>query len=143
MKNKLDVSKIKVGELMATISYEKVISVKKDEILVENIATGDRYTIQGKPLIEQMYSADQYSSEKKVGKFEMAELLQANSNLPITVNFDKVDGTNRTFRGYVTHPESLMGRNYANDFEDGLKQKQVDNRSVKFAIINGVKYTVK
>lgn len=148
--HKVESSKVKSGDLMALVYYVKVKSVDQggNELIVEDLYHGGSdIQLRGKELIENSFSADQYSEEEKVTKTHAAEILVHSSNRPLTVSFMKVDGSERILKGRLVKPEPLLGRSMVEDLElpltDKNRMRQVDHRTINWLIVDGVKYTVK
>lgn len=142
-----DPATVKAGDLIAVIHYAKVQSANNggSELFVEDVdSPGKIIRIQGKELVARTLSADSFFEESDVTKTEAAQLLVESYNRPFTVNFIKADGSERTLRGRLIHPEPLMGRSMVEDL-DALAPKnirQVDHRTINWLIVNGVKYVV-
>jgi hypothetical protein len=141
-------TQVKAGDLMALTYWVKVKSVTAngEHFDVENIEDNNSpIHINGGDLIRKSASADQYQKEEKVGKTKAAELLVSSTNRPFTVAFLKTDGNERLLRGRLVKPEPLLGRSMVEDMElKGVNRlRQVDHRTIKYLIVDGVKYTVK
>lgn len=147
--NATDPTKVQKGHLMAFTYWAEVKEVKANgEALIICDLDNNRTEIQvtGKELVGRAYSADQFEEEEKVGKTRAAELLISSPNRPLTVCFEKQDGTERVLKGRLVQPEPLLGRSMVEDLEvkDAKNRlRQVDHRTIKYLIVDGVKYTVK
>jgi hypothetical protein len=146
--NKVDPTKVKVGDLMAFTYYVKIKKSNSngEDLLVEDLDNGgSEIRVQGKELVTSSYSADQFAEEEKVTKTRAAEILINSPNRPLTVSFQKQDGTERVMRGRLVAPEPLLGRSMVEDLEttDKNRLRQVDHRTINWIIVDGVKYTVK
>lgn len=141
----MQIKKTKVGDLLAVIKYAKVIRVFNDEAVLRDVEDESEFRIIGSSLVEKCLSADQFEETKKVSKTELAEKLVSSFNQPLTVCFDKSDGTERILRGKLLEPEPLLGRSYLEDMDitDKNKTRLVDHRSLKYIIVDGVKYVSK
>jgi hypothetical protein len=144
------VDKVKEGDLMAFTYYGK-IAHKDTEwnnipvVQVKGVAgSPDSFQVRGKELIESALSADQFSAEEKVSKTKAAEILSTAYNRPFTVCFDKQDGEERVLRGRLVEPEPLLGRSHVEDLDitEGHRLRLVDHRTIRWIIVNCVKYTV-
>lgn len=142
-------SDIKQGDLMAFIYYAKVTD-KEDGYLQRVSVNGvagapPAFHVQGKELIENSFSADQFHRTEKLSKTAVAEILTTSYNRPFTVCFDKADGNERTLRGRLVQPEPLLGRSHVEDLDitEGHNLRLVDHRTLKYLIVDGVKYVVK
>jgi hypothetical protein len=149
-KNKVVPDQVKTDDLMALVYYVKVKQVRNNgEILVVGDVDhgGADITVQGKELIEGSYSADYFAEEEKVTMTQAAEVLVGSANRPLTVCFIKTDGTERTLKGRLVRPEPLLGRSMVEDLTlaptDLNRLRQVDHRTIKFIVIDGVKFVVK
>jgi hypothetical protein len=135
------------GDIMALINFVRVTQRKPGSrtIMVQSVENGMEFEVEGNEIIEQMFSADRYTREEKKTKTELAEILLASNNVPFTVVFDKVDGTERTLRGRLQSAEPLLGRSNVIDLDvtSGIPLRQVDHRTLKSIIVGGVKYTLK
>jgi hypothetical protein len=143
-------TKVKQGDIMALVTYVKVDATLNNGtfLKVSNVdqeASAKTFEIHGKDIIEGSFSADQFEEEVKVTKTKLAEILVSSHNRPFTVDYDKDDGTPRTLRGRLIHPEPLLGRSKVEDFDikDSNRVRLVDHRTIRSLIVNGVKYTVK
>lgn len=146
--NRINPDTIKPGDLMAIVHYVKVkdTNLPSFEINCEDIdLDGHFMKIQGKQILENAFSADQYVEEIKVSKTQAADFLVHSINRPFTVNFTKSDGTDRTLRGRLVCPEPLLGRSMVEDLDEtsGHNLRQVDHRTIRYIIIEGTKYIVK
>ena len=130
---------------MAFVYYAKVKRASSDVLDVESIdKKGMDFKVEGKELIENGFSADQYDEEEKVSMTRAAEILVSSYNRPLTVCFDKNDGTERVLRGRLVHPEPLLGRSMVEDLDlPSDRFRLVDHRTLKFLVVDGVKYSVK
>ncbi len=146
--HKVDPAKVKKGDLMAFTYYVKIKSSNRngEELLVEDLDNGlSEIRVQGKDLVVSSHSADQFAEEEKVTKTRAAEILINSPNRPLTVCFLKADGTERVLRGRLIAPEPLLGRSMVEDLEtlDKNRLRQVDHRTIKFLVVDQVKYIVK
>ena len=144
---KIVAKQVKTGDLMAFVYYGKVktIAATGSNVIVFDVDNKREMAVQGTELIESSLSADQFQEEEKVSKTRAAEILVNSPNRPLTVCFDKQDGTERTMRGRLVQPEPLLGRSMVEDLDiDGNNRlRQVDHRTIKWLIVDGMKYTVK
>jgi hypothetical protein len=137
---------IKTDELMAFIMYGKVKQNNRgNRIRLANVDDGTEFFAEGRELIEKSFSADQYNDTVKLGKQALAEKLIHAYNRPLTVCFTKTDGTDRVLRGRLIEPEPLLGRSMVEDLDlDGSnKLRLVDHRTIKYLVIDGVKFVAK
>lgn len=103
------------------------------------------FNVHGRSLNESSFSADQFHETRKASKTEVAEILVKSFNIPFTVCFVKQeDETERVLRGRLIAPEPLLGRSHVEDLDitDGHRIRLVDHRSLKWLIVNGIKYVV-
>lgn len=146
--NKVDPAKVKSGDIMACIAYVKVKAVqqKGDVLVVNDLTNGvSEFNINGRDLVEACLSADQFSETQKVTMTAAAEILVTSHNTPFTVCFEKQDGTERVLRGRLISHEALLGRSKVEDLDttDAHRMRLVDHRTIKWLVVNGVKYVVK
>ena len=144
----LDVSKVEAGHLLTFVRYFHVKTVAAGGSRLEVCDTNQQtFGIHGKELVEACFSADWFQEEVAATKTAVAERLVSAGFLPFTVCFLKQDGEERILRGRLVAPEPLLGRSHVEDLDikDGLKPglRLVDHRTIKWLIINGVKYKVK
>lgn len=143
----MNINKTKKGEILSMTNYMTVQSVNpSDNSMMVKDLTGMEFKIGGKQLIEsgKIQSASQFEKEVKVSRTELIEKFKGTNGTAITVNFDKVDGENRTMVCYYLSPEPELGRSYVKDLEDPKSfNKQCDHRTLQWMIFNGVKYSVK
>lgn len=144
VKHNVKVAKVKKGHLMAFVYYGEVESANPDFLSIRNVDDNMSFRVEGKELIERSFSADQFDQEIKVNKTSAAEILISSHNRPFTVCFEKQDGEERVLRGRLITPEPLLGRSMVEDLEikSGHRLRQVDHRTIKYLIVEGVKYTV-
>jgi hypothetical protein len=139
-------TQVKAQDILALTYWVKVVRVEKsDKLLVEDLNNNNKFYVQGKELIDTVGSADNYQTTKKVGKMEGAEMLTQLYGKPVTVNYDKADGSNRTLRGKLLSSESLLGRSYFEDLDlpaGEHRTRLVDHRTLHYFIVDGVKYVV-
>lgn len=136
---------IQKDDIMAFVYYTKVLKAGNNVLDVHNIDADMDFRVEGKSLIERGLSADQYEEEVKVTKTRAAEILISSYNRPLTVCFEKLDGTERVLRGRLIRPEPLLGRSMVEDLDVAASHRQrlVDHRTIRYIIVEGVKYEVK
>ncbi len=152
--NKTDPSKVKKGEILAITYYTIVENVAGDMLAVRDVV-GDvgGINVNGKSLIANALSADQFQETVKVTKTQAAQLLIESTNRPFTVVFEKQDSKDgkdreRVLRGRLISHEALLGRSIVEDLDLPLNEKGgrirlVDHRTLKSLTVDGVKYEVK
>lgn len=115
-------------------------------IVVEDLNTGEDFRVTGTALVEGSLSADQYDQTVKLTKTAASDKFASIPvTIPLTVRFVKADGQERTLRGHRLSTTSL-GRSQVNDMDvDHTKHRlrQVDHRTIKWFVVEGVKYEVK
>lgn len=144
-------SKVKQDDLMALVSYVKVKKVINGgtNLDVVDVDTGLEYSVNGKPVVEKMESANQFDKTSKLTKTGLAELLPSLINRPFTVSFIKADGSTRVLRGrLVDSKERALGYAKVKDLEADKADKsgglrQVDLRQIQYIISDGIKYELK
>jgi len=132
-------------DIMAFVYWAKVVNNDGNSLDVHNIDEDMDFRVQGKDLVERGLSADQFEQEIKVTKTRVAEILISSYNRPLTVCFEKLDGTERVLRGRLVRPEPLLGRSMVEDLDVTTCHLHVvvDHRKIKYLIVEGVKYEVK
>ena len=147
--NKIDPNKVMPDDLMAVIYYVKVNNknYNGDKLSVQELDAGiPNIEITGKDLIKNCLSADQFAEEMEVSMTKMAEIFITSYNRPLKVCFVKQDGEERTLRGRLIQPEPLLGRSHVEDLdlEKGKHRlRLVDHRTIKWLVVDGVKYKAK
>lgn len=152
--NKTDPNKVEPGDLMAIIHYVKVNSINTftNTMVVSPLdKIGTDITVQGGDLIVNALSADYYAEEVKTTMTDVAQKLVTSYNRPLTVCFTKQgtkgkdEGEERVLRGRLISHEALLGRSRVEDLDkpEGDRFRLVDHRTIKYLIVDGVKYTVK
>lgn len=103
------------------------------------------FSVNGQRLVESFVSADTWDDQKEVTKTAMAEKLVNAGVLPFTVCFVKSRGQERVLRGRLVEHENLLGRSMVLDFDvaKGSPLREVDHRTLKWLILDGVKYVLK
>jgi hypothetical protein len=146
-RRKLDPARVKVGDIMAFVHYVKVKKVNDGGMSLQlQDLDGDQgeFVVRGARLIASSFSADQYHEEQRVSMTRAAEILVSSFNRPLTVCFIKKRGDERLLRGRLLQPEPLLGRSHVLDLDVSGKNRirLVDHRTIKYLIVDGVKYTV-
>lgn len=135
----------KANDVVAIVRYAKVHKAVGESVELEDLDDKTKYSIRGKDLLNSLRSASLFNKQEKITLTKAAELVSSSFNTPMTVCFTKQDGTDRTMVCRLLSTEPLLGRSHVDDLEitDGHRLRQVDHRTIKWAIINGVKYVVK
>jgi hypothetical protein len=146
--HRIQATKVKPGELMVFPYWGHVVEVVNEgkDLLIEGIDPGlGRFHVRGHNLIEGGSSADQFEHEEKVSKTRAAELLVNSHNKPFTVCFTKQTGEDRVLRGRLIAAEPLLGRSHVEDLDvrDGHRIRLVDHRTIKWLVVDGLKYVVR
>lgn len=147
---------VKVNDLMAIVNYVKVnnkvtanISGRNHtRISVTDLDSNMKFDVTGDDLVNKMLSADQFNKTEKKNKTELAEILIAAWNKPVTVCFLKQDNSERILRGRLVSSEHLLGRSMMEDLDldqsdPSQRLRQVDHRTIKYIIVDGIKYESK
>lgn len=83
---KISPDKVKKGDLMAIVSFVRVssgFSKFSQELIVDDISNGIKgIRVQGREIIENCFSADQYGEEVETSRTKIAELLISSYNRP-------------------------------------------------------------
>lgn len=141
-------AKFKVGEFVSITHYAQIdeIDAKTGKLTLHNVNTGLKFSAAGDNLLESMSSANHFTKTEKVTRTELAEKLIESKGLPLTVKWEKEDGSKRTLIGILLSHENLMGRGYMHDFEIGdVKSgiRLVDFRTLEELTVNNVKFILK
>lgn len=132
-----------VGHLVAISKFARVTSVTPSEVWLHDVDDNSDFRVVGQELMSKLVSADLFEKEVKETLTNVAKLVSS-SHGPITVCFEKQDGSERVLRGRLLSTEPLLGRSHFDDLDlDTNRLRLVDHRTIKYAIIDGVKYVVK
>lgn len=140
--------KVKPGDVMALVYFVKVVNVSEisgNRLIVADVDNENVFEVNGAPLVERSFSADQFEEEIKVTKTKAAEILISSPNRPLTVCFEKQDGSERVLRGRLISHEALLGRSMVEDLDQDGKDRLrlVDHRTIRFLVVDGIKFVVK
>jgi hypothetical protein len=146
--------KFQEGEVLSFTNYFRVLQQNGDSLIVSEVKNSDKselINIDGKDLLNQLVSADQYEITVKVTKGQMVDKLLSAGDRVVTVNFTKQDGTIRVLKGTNPTPEVNLGRTQIIDLEVLEKNPQdptrgirlIDNRTINFVVLNNVLYISK
>lgn len=149
--NKVVAHKVAKTDLMALTYYVKVKSVNSagESIQVEGVDEGvGEFSVNGRALIENSTSADQFAETVTLSKTKICEISISSYHRPFTVCFDKQDGSERILIGRLIAPEPIFGRSRVEDLDLEKTDKEdrmrlVTHLTVKWLIVDGVKYIVK
>lgn len=145
----VDPKKVKKGEIMAFIHFAEVTKVGRGgkSLTIADLDNNlTQINVDGEALVRSSLSADQFAKEVKENRSKVAEKLIESYNKPFTVCFDKQDGSERKLRGRLVSPEPLLGRSMVEDLDiDQGKHRlrQVDHRTLKWLVVDGIKHVVK
>lgn len=144
---KIECKKVKIGDLMAFVYYGTVKTVNNNghNLQICDVDNKNKFDVDGVSLVENALSADQFTQTEKVNKTQAAEKLVRAYNRPFTVIFTKTNGRVRKLRGRLIKPEPLLGRSVVEDLDitRGSPLRQVDHRTIKELIVDGIRYVVK
>ncbi|RJQ27137.1 hypothetical protein C4577_02115 [Candidatus Parcubacteria bacterium] len=147
-KNPVDPSKIKKNDLMYFVYAGFVEQIERSGTLlgVKWVDKPEGFRVDGKELVVNAYSADQYTEEKKVNQTECIDRLMVSFNRPFTVCWDTKDTENRELRGKLISSDPKRGYSMVEDMDvDGPAYKrirQVDHRTLHWLIVDGTKFVV-
>ncbi len=156
-KHPTDASKVAPGHIMAIIHYVKMERITHDgsQMVVQSLdapaGAAQNIVVDGKSLITAALSADYFAEEVKTTMTDVAQKLIESHNRPLTVCFTKQPakgeeaGEGRVLRGRLLSHEALLGRSYVEDMDkpENDRVRLVDHRTIKWLIVDGVKYIVK
>ena len=167
---KLDASALKAGDFLSRISYMRVLGVDGDSVEVEN-KDGFRWSVSKSILEAEACAADQFTTERKVTRTELARILEQDvrdsvfsacfTKLPDPRDqealLDGADisttakrrrlakeltvGKERVIFAHITDTHE-MGRLPVHDLE-AKGERLVDLRTVKWVVFGNTKYEVK
>jgi hypothetical protein len=146
--HKVKPERVEAEHLMAFTYYVKVKNSRNngENLIVTDLdnAKGE-IQINGKDLVQSSMSADLFEEVEKVSMTKAASILVESHNRPMTVAFVKADGTDRVMRCRLVRPEPLLGRSMVEDLDstDAHRVRQVDHRTIKYLIVDGMRYEVK
>ena len=128
--------------VLCLVKYVKVTNANPNSMEVVDLDNNEKFSIIGKDLCDQCQSADYYDSTEECTKTQLAEILVGCWNKPFTVEFEKADKKLRTLRGRLVSTESILGRSMVEDLDlpANKRIRQVDHRTIKSIIVDGVKY---
>lgn len=133
---------MKKNDIVALFRYAKVKAVfSPNHILVTDLETGNDFEINGKELVDDLFNATEVKETKVVSRTEAETQLVNVGHQPITVCFTKQGGDERVMKCKRVG-DAHFGRSLVFDFDSG-SMKQVDHRTLKWLVVNGVKYRVK
>ncbi len=155
VRHKTDPAEVEKGHLVAFIYWAEVQEVEENDgdykVTVQDLDRDTAFAVSGNELIGASMSADIYNEEVRANQSDVILAMMKLYNTPFTVCFDKKDGTERTIRGRLIEPDGLRGRSKVEELIDAdgkpvpteKRFKQVDHRTIKWLIANGVKYIVR
>jgi hypothetical protein len=85
---KTEFNKLVVGAILSESQYYSVAKIVGDKVQLNN-DNGDPIVVNKDYVENLLSSADQFQSEEKKTRTELAEILFANPNVAMTVNFNK------------------------------------------------------
>ena len=135
---------MKKGDIVRLVHYARVEKVSDaDYVEIKDLDRGIEFNVVGKPLVDSLDSADDYSTESIVSRSKIVELFEGAGDNVFTVEFIKADGTLRTLRGRMIERETGFGRSQVADLDlpNPYNLRQVDHRTLNVLILDGVKYT--
>lgn len=88
MSKKCVFEELKPGDYLSEVQYYRVMSVSEDEITVQN-ERGYQIAVTKGVVQEGMYSASQFTEERKVTRSQLCEILENAGDTVFMVNFHK------------------------------------------------------
>jgi hypothetical protein len=144
---------VRPGDLLAFTYYTRVqsVSTPSDDGHVLDLVDLDAgeapFRVKGDSLIARASSADQSAETRSVTRTECARLLVGTEGRAavFTVCFDRADGTERTLRGRYLEQDEHLGRSRVEDLDrpPGDRIRLVDHRTLKWLIVDGIRYVVR
>lgn len=146
---------VKTGDIVRFVYYTKVNNINNvfaEPILgCKDLNRGFDFEARGNKLVETVDSADFFTETVKLGRVALADKFVECGDNVFTVVFEKANGTERKLRGYMISKETGLGRSqvidldierdHSKDYDNRIRQ--VDHRTLKSLIFNGVKYVLK
>lgn len=80
---------LKTGSKLSETQYYEVEKIQGDQVQLKADGSAESVVVNKKYVEALLTSADQYDKEEKITKTDAANLLQSNSNVVLTVNFNK------------------------------------------------------
>lgn len=136
--------KANIGDIIELTYRCRVDSLPtRDSLGVTDVERNLEFSVHGDKLIKTAKSADYFGKEEKVTKTKLAEVLTESRGV-LTACFVKANGKERKLRGYLVTKETGMGRSNFIDLDvaKGSPVRQVDHRTLKWVVYDGVKYYV-
>lgn len=145
---KTDIDQLHVGSIIAIVTFGVVQDLNRFQpsLEVSDLDTKNDFQVTGKPLIENILSADSFVRTEEVSRTKLAQTLISSINKPFTVEFVKADGSVRRLVGRLIKPEPLLGRSMVEDLEKPSTENrigQVDHRTITLLIVDNVRYVLK
>lgn len=145
---KLDPKKVKENDLMYFMypGFVKSKDATGENLKVDWLDKPGTFDVNGRSLVENALSADQFLEEKVVNQTECIKKLMSCYNRPFTVCWDTKDTKNRKLRGRLVGLDEERAYSKVEDLD--LKEprpkrfRKVDHRTLHWLIVDGVKYTV-
>ncbi len=141
-------NKINKNDLMAFVYYGTVVDKqnKGESLKIKFIGKPDTFDVTGVELIQNSFSADQFTEEIVVNQTECIDRLMVSYNRPFTVCWDTKDRIDRVLRGVLVSSDGKRGYSLVKDLDiGGLSQtgfREVDHRSLHWLIVDGIKFVV-
>jgi len=135
---------LKKGDLFGSLNYFVVHEVRKNMVIFRDLRDGREWGLplsHADEIMEYSCSADIVDREEKASLSRIIDKLLTSGYKPFTVEFVKQNGEERVLRGAFIEHEQKLGRSIVQDLDkgdDGICQ--VDHRTIKSLIIDGVKY---
>lgn len=117
---------------------QSIAITKLVELLESNIGIAVELCFNKKPTQEDILEKLQELYANKKGFMSKADFTIKARHIASTL----ILGAERTMKCYLTG-SILLGRLQVKDIEDNNSYKQVDSRTIKWCILNGIKYVVK
>lgn len=158
-------SSVKKGDVMAIVHFVTVDETRAagDYLVVTPVEgpSAQPFHVNGRPLVENMYSADFYAEERKITGTEAEHIFGTAFNKPLSVCFVKQgdkktgEGANeeRVLRGRLLDRDPWKGRSRCIDYDIEINNRRtgskdypvrwVDHRTILWFVVDGVRYVIK
>lgn len=134
-----------MNEIISVSLYAEVLDRTASSLKCRDLHTGQELTLYSTDGFSRINSADTFKEIRRITRTEMAQILSDACCDVFTVTFIKQDGSERVLRGRVVQSENILGRVMVEDLDlsTSMNYRQVDLRTIKNLVIQGIKYVLK